>query len=208
MLFAELHGKLDPNAPDLERREDVLTSTTFGTLIVANATDMLVDWLNFARRFGPLGRLDQEPLGLADEPPVKYWFWPTLTNAQPDVVLRIGRRLLVVEAKYGSAKSKSRTRNDSADPDAAAFMPIPDQLLREWQAVQPTVRGLGRYPEDLRDAIETRDRQLVYLVSARSSALRELADSQAKIRRATSENVPHLLYGVLRDCRVPGGGRP
>ncbi|MBI4266384.1 MAG: hypothetical protein HY657_18580 [Acidobacteria bacterium] len=109
MLFAELHGKLDPNAPDLERREDVLTSTTFGTLIVANATDVLVEWLNCARRFGARGRLDREPLGVVDERPVKYWFWPSLAGGtQPDVVLRIGHRLLVIEAKYGSVGATGR----------------------------------------------------------------------------------------------------
>ena len=38
MLFAELHGKLNPTASDVERREDVLTSTVFGTLLIAGST--------------------------------------------------------------------------------------------------------------------------------------------------------------------------
>lgn len=205
MLFAELHGKLDPNAPDLERREDVLTSTTFGTLIVANATDVLVEWLNCARRFGARGRLDREPLGVVHERPVKYWFWPSLAGGtQPDVVLRIGDRLLVIEAKYGSAKGGAGTDIEgTAEPDSEAF--VPDQLVREWQAIQPYISGLAWYPTELRDAIETCDRHLVYLVSARrtASALRELQDSQTKIRNATKEEVPlwlltwQDLHGVL-----------
>ncbi len=49
MLYAELHGKLDDTALDLERREDILTSTVFGTLLVAGATKVLVKWFNSAR---------------------------------------------------------------------------------------------------------------------------------------------------------------
>jgi len=205
MLFAELHGKLDPNASDLERGEDVLTSTTFGTLLVARATDVLVDWLNCARRLGAGGRLDHELFGLVYEPPVKYWFWPSLTGGtQPDVVLRIGHRLLVIEAKYGSTKSPAATDPEvvgDADPAAVAS----DQLLREWRAIQPEVTGLGWYPNELREAIEECDSDLVYLVSARrtQSALRELRDSQEKIRVVLKHNISlwlltwQDLHGVL-----------
>src|SRR4051812_40637499 len=108
MLFAELHGKVDPNASDLERREDVLTSTVFGTLLVAGAVDLLVSWINCARRLAADGRLGADPLDVNVAHPVKYWFWPSLAGGtQPDVLLQIGRRLLVVEAKYGSGSSKS-----------------------------------------------------------------------------------------------------
>lgn len=54
MLHAELRGKFDPNSPDIERREDVLTSTTFGTLMIGDASDLLFDWLTAARHLGQM----------------------------------------------------------------------------------------------------------------------------------------------------------
>jgi hypothetical protein len=190
MLFAELHGKLDPNAPDLERREDILTSTAFGTLLVAGAVDLLVSWLNSARHLGPDGRLDHGALGLTAAQPVKYWFWPSLSGGtQPDILVRIGQRLLVIEAKYGSSKSGADSTPE-INGDTADDVATSDQLLREWQAIQPGAAGLAWYPGDLRDAIHGCDRDLVYLVSARRapSAVRELRESHEKIRTMLKEN--------------------
>lgn len=73
MLYAELHGKLDPNSPDQERSEDILTSTTFGTLLVASATDLLVEWLNCARHLDASGSIDEKRLNVIDGP-VSCWF--------------------------------------------------------------------------------------------------------------------------------------
>jgi hypothetical protein len=67
MLYAELHEKLGSNASDSERSEDILTSTTFGTLLVAGATDVLIRWLNCARHLDTAGSLDQTRLkGVAE----------------------------------------------------------------------------------------------------------------------------------------------
>src|SRR5438105_15279543 len=103
MLYAELYGKLDSSASDLERREDILTSTVFGTLLVAGASEVLVDWFNSARSLGSSDRLvlHGPSLGLPVQEP-EYWFWPSLSYAQPDIILRIGSRLIVVEANDGS----------------------------------------------------------------------------------------------------------
>jgi hypothetical protein len=206
MLFAELHGKLDPNAPDLERREDILTSTVFGTLLVAGAVDLLVSWINSARHLGPDGRSDHEALGLSAAQPVKYWFWPSLSGGtQPDILVRIGQRLLVIEAKYGSSKS-APSSTPEMNGETADDVSASDQLLREWQAIQPSAAGLAWYPGDLRDAIETCERDLVYLVSARRtpSATRELRESHEKIRTILKENASRLwlltwqdLHGLL-----------
>ena len=58
MLHAELHGKLDADARDLDRREDILTSTVFGTLLIADdGMSVLGRWLSGARCLGPLGAL-------------------------------------------------------------------------------------------------------------------------------------------------------
>src|SRR5260370_24402498 len=114
MLYAELRGKLDPSALDLERREDILTSTVFGTLLIAAEPGLLVRWVNSARCLEPTGRLtrDGSSLGLKADDPVTCWFWPSLKEAQPDVLLRIGSPLLVLETKYRSGKSRCRPNSN------------------------------------------------------------------------------------------------
>jgi hypothetical protein len=181
VLHAELHGKLDPRAPDLERREDVLTSTTFGTLLIAHSTDLLIAWLNRARRLGPDGRLLKPDFGLEDAP-VAFWFWPPLGNVQPDLVLRIGSRLILIEAKYESRKGGGST----AETDSTFTT---DQLVREWQAIQSNATGIEWYPADLRTAIQTTEPQLIYLVSARRIAVarREVRQSRDQIRGTTGK---------------------
>src|SRR5206468_3570724 len=92
MLHALLHHKLDELIPEPQRREDALTSAAFGTLVLVNAWDMLARWL-----------------GVSDDQPVSAnsdcWFWPRLAFAEPDVVLRLGGSLVVVEAKYRSGRN-------------------------------------------------------------------------------------------------------
>lgn len=112
MLHAELHGKLSSDIGDgAERLEDVLTSTVFGTLFAANAWDVITDWLSRARR----GTNAVDPLQTCDA--TDYWFWPWLDNAEPDLVLRLGTTVVVVEAKYFSGKSSSaKSTGDEGRP--------------------------------------------------------------------------------------------
>ena len=162
MLYAELHGKLDDKASGLERREDILTSTVFGTLLVAGATKVLVDWLKSSRRLAGIPeRLDRHKrkLRLPYEEP-EYWFWPSLSYAQPDIMLRIGLHLLIVEAKYGSPKGILATDSESAEPDSYADESDPDQIVREWLSVQPSARGLDWYPTEIRAAIAKAENKL------------------------------------------------
>src|SRR5687768_16534902 len=102
MLHAELHGKLTEDTADAERREDVLTSTVFGTLFVASAWNDLCEWFGRARRVRQAPELRASASGARD-----YWFWPRLHGAEPDLVVRLGDLLVVVEAKYYSGKSGS-----------------------------------------------------------------------------------------------------
>ncbi len=176
MLHAELHGKLDPSSPELERREDILTSTVFGTLLVAGATDLLVEWLNSARRLGEDGELRALPMVEATTAPIRTWFWPDLFRLQPDVLIQIGRQLIVVEAKYGASKGGSRS-SEEAQEDR-------DQLVRQWLGVQPDSPSLEWYSPAIREAIQGCEVHLAYLVSARrrARALIELRESQSRIR--------------------------
>ncbi|MCH8130685.1 MAG: hypothetical protein IIC70_12405, partial [Acidobacteria bacterium] len=105
MLHALLHGKLDEKTPEPERLEDALTSTVFGTLVLADAGDVLADWLGRARR------VDGGRRPVKDRRINGVWFWPQLALAEPDVVLRLGDELFVIEAKY-------RSDRHDAPPDA------------------------------------------------------------------------------------------
>jgi hypothetical protein len=92
VLHALLHGKLDPAVPEPERREDALTSAVFGMLVSVEALDLVAKWLKVNDWQSEEGLLD-------------CWFWPRLAGGvEPDVVLRLGSVLIVVEAKYRSGR--------------------------------------------------------------------------------------------------------
>ena len=115
MLHALLHGKLDLELPEPHRREDALTSIVFGTLRMVEAWDVLASWL------------DVEPLSRGQEGTVECWFWPRLAGAvEPDVVLRLGDTLVVVEAKYRSGRHDLSL--DEADERPS------DQIERQYKA--------------------------------------------------------------------------
>jgi hypothetical protein len=170
MLFAELHRKLSPESPDLERQEDILTSTVFGTLIVGGQWSLLRDWLSEARD------RDGKTLELPDAGEVRYWFWPRLAAAEPDVLLLFEDVLVIVEAKYLSGKSGSA----STEGDEPA-----DQLEREWRSCDPSLDACTAYPATLREAVQRggANRALIYLVRQPTSqkTRRELEASRKQI---------------------------
>ena len=59
MLHAFLHGKIDESLPELDRREDALTSTAFGALVWTGSWNLLARpvFTRQSRRAGD----DQEP---------------------------------------------------------------------------------------------------------------------------------------------------
>lgn len=170
MLFAELHHKLDEDADRLDRREDILTSTVFGTLIVGNRADVIRSWLCRATRTDGT-RLELSP----DAELGGFWFWPRLHGCEPDLVLRFGQVLVVVEAKYGASKGGA---GDADGSDAEGVQDPRDQLVREWNATAPTV-DTARFPRDLGEAISGCTRRVVYLVrrQRRAHAEKDLRES-------------------------------
>lgn len=124
LIQAFLNGKL---SREQENMEDVLTSCVFGMLRLAPPSLGVLPYLAQAKTIDgeyPLKNL-QEGFG-GDEAEVDYRFWPRWEHCEPDVVLSIPQRgvLIAVEAKYRSAKSSE------ADEDAED---VTDQLAREWQ---------------------------------------------------------------------------
>jgi hypothetical protein len=153
MLHAELHGKLASDIGDAERREDVLTSTVFGTLFTANAWDILVEWFLKARRAGTAPPFPSRA-DVGD-----YWFWPRLQDAEPDLLVHVANLLVIIEAKYYSGKSGSTPLPTSPNP----VNEDKDQLVREWHACSPTAET-SKYDPMLRAAVERCTRVLLYLV--------------------------------------------
>ncbi len=180
MLHAELAGKISPDADDITRREDVLTSTVFGTLFLTNAWPLLMRWMACAQPVGHDSKL-AAPEEIAE---TAYWFWPRLDDAEPDVVIRCGALLLVVEAKYLSGKSGGSVF------EGATVIEATDQLVREWRACCPEADIHG-YPQDLCEAIKSCDLHLIYLVRRDRwpRELRAVASSAAQINGARM----HLL---------------
>lgn len=194
MLYAELHGKLSSEIGDAERREDVLTSTVFGTLFAASAWNVVIEWLSKAGRAG-----SDPPLVPSDASMGDYWFWPRLDNAEPDLVVRLGHLLVVVEAKDHSGKSGTLMASEDPTEDPA------DQLVREWRACSPAA-DMSHYDPRLRAVLEApaTERILIYLVR-RSRFAREhdaLEDSMAQVPDArmyllTWEDLDEVLSTCL-----------
>ena len=132
MLHALLHRKLDELTLEPQRLEDALTSTVFGTLVLTGAWNLLARWLGAPT--------------VSATAPVECWFWPRLAFAEPDVVLRLGVTLVVVEAKFRSG------RHDLSADD------VPEEELRDQFRRQHDCFTTGydrriRYAEALERAI-------------------------------------------------------
>jgi len=198
-MHAELHGKVGPEASDAERKEDVLTSTSFGVLFAAGAWGVLIQWLGRAR---PVGHQLQLNVVVSDSQ--AYWFWPRLAGAEPDLVVRIGSLLVIVEAKYHSGKSGkdlSATAAGSNEGDD-----VKDQLVREWRACSPEA-ALPSYPEALRGAIDSCDRVLIYLVQRRRQA-RERQAVEKSLRQEPGARMYVLTWEDLDEVLATQVGAP
>lgn len=189
MLHLEYRGKLG----DENKTEDSLTSTVFGTLFTAKATDLLVAWLRCAVHLDCVGhptadRLDVGP-GAVD-----YWFWPRLGGTTPDLLLRVGNCLYIIEAKYHSSKSNldgCGSKQGSGTGEIKYTRPA-DQILRQWLAASADAPSAPFYEPDVYLALRECQRHLVYLVSARArvASVEEVVESQKEIAAHTRAAVP------------------
>ena len=186
MLHALLHGKLHSTLAEPERREDALTSTVFGTLVLLEAWELIGRWLNI-----PEWRS-------SDTETPECWFWPRLAGAvEPDVLLRLGELLVVVEAKYRS------DRHDLSADDVDDERPV-DQIVRQYHAVSPPHDRRSPYPESLERAVRECRLLQVFLVDARRirHARLEHAESVSRLSKVSADATVTLatwqaLYGLL-----------
>lgn len=90
MYLAELHGKLSPKT---ERMEDILTSNVFSFFKYSDRIVFLRQYLNM---LGFSVSNDE-----ANE--AEFAFWPRFEeNTEPDLVIRVGKYYILIEAKYFS----------------------------------------------------------------------------------------------------------
>ena len=185
MLQALLHRKLDESTPDPQRLEDALTSTVFGVLVHVEAWKILSDWLGAS----PIAR------GITgDSQSLECWFWPRMEFAEPDVLLRMGDTLLVVEAKYRSGRHDVATDEEVGEH-------LGDQLLRQYKSVKASPAGRRTYARSLERAISECCLGQVFLVDARRMrrARREYEESKerlpttAELRLVTWQGLYRLL---------------
>lgn len=169
VIHALLHHKLDEETNGPHRLEDTLTATVFGTLVWMDAWDLLSEWLD----------VPTPEQGAA----TACWFWPRLAGpVEPDVILRIGASLVVIEAKLKSKRSDRARQRNAEDADDEAEDPT-DQLVRQHIGITTPMQARQRYPDDLEEAI--RDCALIqlYLVNGMRlrHAEREVIQSQNRL---------------------------
>lgn len=113
VTIAELHGKLSPDADNMERLEDLLTSDAFGTIRYIADPALLLKVLRTAHG------LDGQILDLPEVLRYRIHFWPRLSLpgetsvTEPDVVLELDHNdgrlsIVMVEAKLYSAKGRDK----------------------------------------------------------------------------------------------------
>ena len=171
MLHALLQGKLDPTVAEPQRREDALTSTVLGTLVLVEAWELLREWLQLP---APSGAPDAEN---------ECWFWPHLPGGvEPDVVLRLGGTVVVVEAKYRSG------RHDLALDEEYEDKPV-DQILRQYTGISDLRDQRSAHPNTLEQAVQVCQLRQVFLVDARKirSARHEYDESRERLPAAARE---------------------
>jgi hypothetical protein len=202
MLEALLRGKLAATVPEPQRLEDALTSTIFGTLLMVNATGVLEAWL--ARSGGETGPGGTPP---GDAGAAEAWFWPGLLRVEPDIVLRLGRRLYVIEAKYRSGRHDAVPAEED---ETGEDLPPWDQLHRQHAAIDAIRRGTGRGPDGVLKAVTECSVRLIFLVDRRRIhvARREYAESLRRLPPGADLQLLTWqdLYRVLRDQVHPGPG--
>lgn len=119
MLQAELHGKVSARSSgsDDTRLEDTLTSAVFGALQYLPRSVALKSVLELA--------FPSHTWSAHDCQSARFHFWPALHDGtEPDLLLEIGGRVIVIEAKYGASFG-------------------PNQLEREFLGAQRWAAGHG-----------------------------------------------------------------
>ena len=90
MYLAELHGKLSPKT---ERMEDLLTSNVFSFFKYSDREVFLKEYLRMLG-FSVSSKEARE---------AEFIFWPRYEqNTEPDLVIRVGKYYILIEAKYFS----------------------------------------------------------------------------------------------------------
>jgi hypothetical protein len=185
VLHALLQGKLESTVAEPQRREDALTSTVFGTLVLVEAWELLGEWLQVP---APSGGPDAEN---------ECWFWPHLPGGvEPDVVLRLGGTVMVVEAKYRSG------RHDLSLDEEYEDKPV-DQIQRQHNAVSDLRDQRSMHPDALERAVRECQLRQAFLVDARKirRARREYHESRERLPDAAKGRFVLVtwqeLYGRL-----------
>lgn len=150
MTIAEIYGKISSSGSNIsDRSEDLLTSDVFGCLRYIPFKEGFQKILAQAQR-----RTDSERLSITStNNGVKVHFWPRLeNNSEPDVLIRFGDHLIIIEVKYLSGKSGHYGANQENENNLEAASS--DQLARLFQGL---MSDKGNCPK----------RSLIYLTAHR-----------------------------------------
>jgi hypothetical protein len=163
--------------------------------LLTGSADVLTSWLCESR--DPSGcRLEREIPGSI----VDYWFWPRLLYAEPDVVLRLGNRIYVIEAKYASGRHDQSVGHESGIEPEETVM---DQILQQYRSVEALCQDEQRALHPLGAALVGCKISFVFLVDRRRlrRARREYLESSCALPPVTDCRLLTWqdLYRILRD---------
>lgn len=172
MLQAELHGKLSTRSynSDITRSEDTLTSAVLGAVQYLPREAVLRPFLTCA--------FPNVTWSEAECRDARFDFWPTFDDqTEPDLVLTVGRCVIVVEAKYGAAFGKKQLEREwkGGLKDAQSKGCTDVQLLT-------ITKDLGGEPPDV-------------------TSFRELLDLGPRVAHLTWQRIARVLNGA--EVRTP-----
>tara|TARA_B100002003_G_scaffold231791_1_gene243064 strand:+ start:735 stop:1586 length:852 start_codon:yes stop_codon:yes gene_type:complete len=154
MSIAELHGKISSSGSNLsERLEDLLTSDVFGSLRYLPFEEALIPILENAQNYKSENTNLKIKHSVKENNP-KIVFWYRLPHSEPDVLIKYGKHLILIEVKYLHGKS-GRYLDSNQQEENIVQEASSDQLGREFE-------DLLEYKKD--DFI---DRSLVYITAHR-----------------------------------------
>ena len=179
MTIAEIHGKLSSSGSNIsDRREDLLTADVFGCLRYIPFNKGLLNILNKAQRY-----TGTESLCIKDSNDnVNVKFWPRLeNNSEPDVLIRFGDHLIIIEVKYLSGKSGHYGANQENEDNLEAASS--DQLARLFQGL---MSNKGNYPR----------RSLIYLTAHRNLPPNDIESGYKALDSLSDSNRYTYKYNV------------
>jgi hypothetical protein len=179
-VLAEVHGKLNAESIDpVERSEDLLTDAVFGSLRHLPYDKALGVVLRLVGISPTIEELNECDVLLWPQVPLSGWSGKVI---EPDVIVVIGKRMVVFEAKLHSPFDTSYRDPAATEPRGLHQLAVQHHAVARW------ARGSGR--------------ELAKVVAVTASPQIPISDLDQALRDADTLGHPQAIFGWLSWHRI------